>query len=314
MKPLWITLSILAGLTGGFLIFHFALLEHLFRAFFGRMELAKLENDPLLPSYYDKSRDRIIKTREEMEGIPYEEVSVTADDGVKLAADYYDFGNKKTAILMHGFHSHPLKNLSVLALDLKEKGYNLLFPYERAHGKSGGKYITYGWLEQYDLLKWIEYVDADTSAESILIYGVSMGGTTVALASDKIDCDKVKALVIDCAFTSIESLLNNLVTTKNLPDKLFMPGMKRRIKHRANLTLTQFDASESIRHDKFPTLFVYGEKDVVVRSDDFDKIYEACPAKKMLLSVPDSGHAVALVDGGEAVLERFYTFINKYVY
>ena len=313
MGALEITAIILASLSVGFLISHVILLEGLFRHFFGRMEADKMENDPLTSDYYDISRERLLQAREEIKKIPYREVAVTAADGARLVANYYDLGKENTVIFMHGFHSHPFSTFSTLALSMMEKGYNVLFPFERAHAKSGGKYITYGWKEQYDLLKWIDFVDTETTAKNVLVYGVSMGGTTVGLASDKIACPKVKALVVDCAFTGIDSLLDNLVKTMHLPGKIFLPGMKRRIKRRMGMTLDQFDMTDSIRNDKLPTFFVYGEKDFLVSRESFDETYAACPAEKEAFIAPESGHAVTMVDGGEAALDKLYAFVDRFI-
>ena len=314
MGALKITAIVLGALAVGFLIIHVFLLEHLFRRFFCKTNEKKLEHDPFLAKYHDTSREAILRARAELEQLPHREVSVLASDGVELVANYYDFGKKNTVIFMHGFHSHPFNTFSELALGLIGKGYNILFPYERAHGKSGGAHITYGWKEQYDLLKWIEYIDAETPVENILIYGVSMGGTAVGLASDKIDCDKVKALIIDCAYIGIGTLLSDVVKTLHLPGKLFVPGIKRRLKRRMGMSLDQFDVSQSVRGDRFPTLFVYGEKDAVVSRESFMKIYDSCPSEKEMLSSPNAGHAVAIIDGGAETREGFYRFINKYVY
>lgn len=55
-------------------------------------------------------------------------------------------------------------------------GYNVLIPDARAHGKSQGKYIGYGWPEKYDVQKWVKKDIAEKGKkQKIVIFGVSMG-------------------------------------------------------------------------------------------------------------------------------------------
>ncbi len=313
MKALWIIFGILIFLAIGFIISHFALIEYFFKMFFGRISLEKLNDNMFDTPCYDKSKEKIIAAKRRIEELEHKEVSVTSEDGLKLVAQFYDFGKDKTAIMMHGFHSLPLKNFSVIAESLIENGYNVLLPYERAHGKSEGEYISYGFKESDDVLKWIEYIDENTSAEKILVYGTSMGGTTVGIASEKIKSDKVKVLVIDCGFTTIEALLEYILETKHAPKKLLVPGLKRRAKKRIGMSFTDADAEKSLKSDKIPTLFIYGSQDNVVPKECIEKSFAACAAEKDLIIVEGSGHGVAIADGGDEALEKFYNFVNKYM-
>ena len=72
-----------------------------------------------------------------------EEITVESFDGLRLVAYNLPAPNAKgTWLLIHGHHSAPLREYAGLAKFFHELGYNVVLPYQRAHGKSEGKYIT----------------------------------------------------------------------------------------------------------------------------------------------------------------------------
>ena len=94
----------------------------------GKVDLSVTHYAP----YQEKLTECIGRMRRE----PCEELYITAYDGKKLYAEYYDRGYDKTAIMVHGYRSNPLNNFSYIGGKLLERGYNLLFIHHRAHGKS----------------------------------------------------------------------------------------------------------------------------------------------------------------------------------
>lgn len=78
-------------------------------------------------------------------------------DNLKLDAYYIPAvkHTKKTAVIAHGFMGNKDK-MYQYAYMFHQLGYNVLLPDDRAHGKSQGKYIGYGWLDKGDYVKWIK--------------------------------------------------------------------------------------------------------------------------------------------------------------
>ena len=117
--------------------------------------------------------------------LPFTEHEITAFDGTPLYARFYRNGDSKTTILMmHGFRSNPIHDFSCAFKFYYDKGFNLLVPDQRAHGKSGGKYITYGAKERYDAKSWLEYANTLVEGGELYATGVSMGATTVLMAAE----------------------------------------------------------------------------------------------------------------------------------
>jgi fermentation-respiration switch protein FrsA (DUF1100 family) len=57
--------------------------------------------------------------------------------------------------------------------------------------------------------------------------------------------------------------------------------------------LKDADSSDGIRDAKFPCLFICGDRDEFIRLEVFDKIYDACPARKERFIVENAEHMSA---------------------
>ena len=122
-------------------------------------------------------------------------------DGTSLRTLFFDAGSDKTAVFLHGYHAPPLNNFAVQAAILYREGLNVVFFFQRAHGGSEGT-TTMGCKEQQDLLDFLPVLTQKNATKAVLLYGMSMGCATVAYASDRLDPDLVKAMILDCGFTS----------------------------------------------------------------------------------------------------------------
>lgn len=239
-------------------------------------------------------------------------VCMRAPDGVRLSADWYHSGSDTLAICMHGFRSTPLTSFGVLGRELKNMGCDLLLVRERAHGNSEGKHSTLGILESGDLLAWISWAETHTGAKNILLCGVSMGAAAVALASDKITSDKVRAMIIDCGFASAYEQISTDCRKWHLPDKLMVPVISLCAKIVLHINL-KTSACDSLSRTQIPALFLHGTADTSVLLQQGTRCYAACASEKEQIVVEGAQHTVSLMRGGEEVKERVRAFVRKHV-
>ena len=63
-----------------------------------------------------------------------------------------------------------------------ERGYAVLIPNSRAHGASGGEFVTYRLLEKYDVIGWAHWMKAEGCAK---VYGLgeSLGASILIQAA-----------------------------------------------------------------------------------------------------------------------------------
>ncbi len=84
------------------------------------------------------------------------------------------------------------------------RGYHVLFPDNRGHGKSEGKYVGMGWHDRFDILNWIAWLNEQFPGCSIILYGLSMGGAAVMMTAGEKLPDNVKLIIEDCGYSSVK--------------------------------------------------------------------------------------------------------------
>ena len=139
----------------------------------------------------------------------YKDKYITSFDNLKLHS-YMVKRKKKTSkwvIIVHGYGEEG-KSDSRKALHFYKMGYNVLIPDLRGNGKSEGDYIGMGWDDRLDIISWANSIIKEDKQAEIVLYGTSMGGSTVLMASGEDLPSNIKAIISDCAYTSIYDLFD----------------------------------------------------------------------------------------------------------
>ena len=131
--------------------------------------------------------DYVLKEQEWLKEHQEQELKeIKSKDGLTLRAAYIPREDAKgTIICMHGYHSTNNIEFVPEVRFLWNLGYNILLPWQRSHGKSEGRYITYGVKERHDLKRWILYTNRHLGAKNkdIFLCGISMGCATTLMAA-----------------------------------------------------------------------------------------------------------------------------------
>jgi len=145
--------------------------------------------------------------------IPYQEIELTTQDGIKLAAWYTPPQNNAVILVAHGYNDNRPEAIYVF---LAKYGYGVLAWDFRAHGQSGGETCSLGYYEQLDAEAALDYVLDQPNVEHIGAWGGSMGAATMILTAAK--HPEIKAVVSDSAFPSLEDVMR-----LNTPIKIMQP-------------------------------------------------------------------------------------------
>jgi len=245
-------------------------------------DLTNTQYKPYISNLYQDMKD--------MREKPYEEVEIKSFDGLKLKANYYDNNSNKTAILIHGYKATPLNNFSTIGKYLLDMGYNLLMIYQRTHGKSDGKYITFSKKEGLDLLKWIDYVDSNEKIDEIILYGISMGSSTLMSISNKIESKKVKLLVFEAGFIKMSKMVKDSLKRKNKALLLFYPLVKVHSLCFSHFNLSGKDISKNLEKCGYKALFIHGKEDRLIDYKNTIHAYDNKKDNKELLLIDGAGH------------------------
>ncbi len=280
-----------------------------FHFIFSRMTSVKLDDVSKADSRYTPFIPAMIEGRDFIASKDPEEVMITANDGITLAADYVEAGSDRTAIFLHGYHSDAGVNFPIQGKMFYEAGFNLILVDQRAHARSGGGRSTLGVLEGDDAVKWCEYA-AERGAAKIVVYGLSMGAFAIALAADRFDPATVRTLVIDCGFTSAYGQLVCECKRRNLPWRLMMPWLRLAAKVSFGADIKK-DSTGSLARTRVPAFFIHGTADATVPVEEGKKNYEACGSEKDIFLTEGAAHTVAFPAGGNEARDRMFSFINE---
>lgn len=292
---------------------------HVFESFARRSEFDPID---LKKIYYtlDKNGKRamaakISKCIDWFKKTEHEDVSITAEDGVKLHARLYTNkdGDKKTAILAHGYKSLPELDFSVSGKALYEMGYDILLIDERAHGESGGDYITFGAKESRDLVGWCNWVK-ERSGNGFVIFGISEGCTSAILASCMRDMpDGLECVIADCGYTDINVLFRNVFGKLPVPKFLLMPILNSLCKKRGGFKTKEFDTVSVLSAGaRVPYLFIHGDNDDFVPVMCTEKNFEACGSEKKLVVIQGAGHGKSFIYDEERYMSEIGNFLKQH--
>ena len=104
----------------------------------------------------------------------------------------------------------------------------------------------------------------EKTGKSIPIYlaGVSMGATSVLMASELELPDNVFGIAADSAFTSLHAIWKHVSESNlHIPYALHKTGADRMCKKRIQMDADAASTTEALKHCQIPVLFVHGTDD-----------------------------------------------------
>lgn len=259
---------------------------------------------------YDPYRPEMRRIFQKIQECSCEFVTVTTYDGLLLSGRYYHVKDGAPLdIGFHGYRSSPLRDFaggSELSFTME---HNLLLVDQRAHGRSQGRTISFGIKERLDVLAWVEYaVERFGKDTKILLYGVSMGGATVLMASDLDLPQNVKGIVADCPYASALDIILHVGRTNPIPGWLMKPLVILGAKVFGGFDIQETDAYRAVKNAKVPILIIHGEADSFVPMQ-MSNLTLHNPHLIKRITVPGAEHGISyLVD-----TPRYHQAVREFV-
>ena len=306
-----IWLYIILILLGTLIIGHFVTIFFIFLKFFGRITRRRIDKETRKNDYAGPYLEEIFKYRKEVEELPSSELSLASFDHLTLTAQYYEKNSNKTIVMCHGFHANPLNNFAYQIKYFLDHNYNVMVINQRAHKGSEGFFSTYGQKEARDVCSWVQCACNMRNVDTVVVYGISMGATAIAYASENIFNSKVKCLILESAFTSVEALTSHILESQHVPAFLFQGGVKFLSRHLAGVTWEHNSTTRSLKKNQIPAIFVHGTKDTIAIEKFFEDNYNACLSKKYKIIVNDAPHALCALKDKDAYLDQINNILGE---
>ncbi|ELU5587429.1 alpha/beta hydrolase [Clostridium perfringens] len=247
-----------------------------------------------------------------------EDITLKSFDGLNLTSTLIMNENptNKFIVLVHGVSICYVGSLKYFDIFYKN-GFNILIVNQRRHGKSEGKYSTYGFYEKYDVNMWIEYLKSRFGNDIILgLHGESMGAGTV-METIPLN-DSIKFVIEDCGYSNFHELIGFQIThayKNRLVRKILRPSLifaNFFMKTKAKFSMKKIVPIDIVSSTSLPMMFVHGKEDYFVPWYMAVDLYKAkTKGYKELYLVEGAKHAEALEVNKILYEKKIMTFIEK---
>lgn len=249
----------------------------------------------------------------EFEAVSFEEVSITSHDNLKLFANYYHVKDGAPLVIMcHGYKGNAIRDFCGSWQLARELGHNVLLIDQRCHGRSEGHTITFGVLEQKDVLGWIRYANDRFGNVPMLLSGVSMGAATVLMVAGKELPDNVKAVIADCPYDAPSNIIKKVLgQDMGMPVGIVYPLIRFGGMVYGRFNLNADSPLEAVKLAKVPILLLHGDDDRFVPLEMSRRIHAAAPEKISFHTISGAGHALAFASAPEEFTRILREFMEK---
>ncbi|MGX7201721.1 peptidase S9 [Enterococcus plantarum] len=221
--------------------------------------------------------------------------------------------SKKWVICVHGYRSFGQRDMAYVASKFSEQQYNILVPDLRAHGKSTGNIIGMGWLDRLDLLKWVQEVIAFEPTAEIVLFGGSMGASTVMMTSGESLPKNIKGLVVDCGYSSVYSEFGAMLRSAfKLPAFPILTIANVLAKKKVGYSLKEASSVAQLAKNQLPILFIHGTVDKFVPHQMLYENMEATSGVKESLIIEKAPHLSSFIYEPEHYFATVFEFIHRY--
>lgn len=216
---------------------------------------------------------------------------LTMPDGVKIDVWIYKHKpadsskSRGTVLILHDI-GNSKADYRILAKKLAGEGFDVVLPDLRAHGRSTGKYTTFGAKEKYDQ----KYVIDELYREKLIsrplyVFGFDLGGAT-AIQYAAID-PRVNGVIAVAPNRDIFSFCRRFLPIISEAEATKVIAKAGKI---AKFDPSEASALKAAAKLKCPLILIHGQLDMTVALSDSKALYEAAAGPKELNVLPMANH------------------------
>lgn len=241
-------------------------------------------------------------------------VRTTSEDNLILVGHLAknDFSHNY-ALFFHGYRGD-WRELTMQGHDIYSLGFSTLFVEERGHGQSGGECLTFGCKERDDVKSWCKFILSMDKDAKILLFGLSMGASSVMMSLDNDLPIQVKAAITDCGYSSIPKELKYILSKTKLPLNFTYLSGKYFCWLSKKFSFTKYQPTKSLSNSNIPILMIHGETDTFVPyymlDENFSSVKQGTYKQKE--SFPIAWHALSYQVDRPRYQNIVKTFVAKF--
>ena len=243
--------------------------------------------------------------------LPKEEVYIPSYDGKKIYGVFIPCGSsQKTVIILHGVTFTFAGSIKYMHMFLN-RGFNVLMIDHRAHGRSEGTFVTFGYREKHDVSAAIDFLENRFGPHCYTgILAESMGGA-IALQHAAVD-SRARFIIEDSSFSNLHQLLSyQIKKTYNLPAFPFINIAALFIRLRSGMQIKDISPVNAVKKITVPVLFIHGGADDLVPTSMAQELYDAKAGEKEIYIADGSIHADSFWAHREEYDRRVGAFLKR---
>ncbi len=296
-KNLWIALGVGATVGAAGVCASYATTKHLMRIALDREAPRRMTKKRIRGTEYgEEAENMLAEAARALEEKETEQVEIRSADGIRLVGHWYPAENARRVIIaMHGWRSRWSRDFGTIANFWHDNGCHILFAEQRGQNNSEGAYMGFGILERHDCRDWAWWAsERCENALPIYLGGVSMGATTVLMASGLHMPATVRGIIADCGFTSPYAIWKHVVENNfHVPFGFYARAANGLCRKKLHAGSREHSTTDALAKTNIPVLFIHGADDCFVPVTMTYENYKSCASPKRLLIVPGANHGMS---------------------
>jgi len=247
-------------------------------------------------------------------GLPFEDVSFKASDGLRLAGWFVpsEKGSDATVVVCHGWGANRADVLPLTAFLHRQGGYNLFYFDFRAHGDSEGRFSTLGPYESRDLEAALDWLKENKPAATrrLGVFGLSMGGAVSLTVTAR--RPEISAVAAESSFASYKNVVARFAWLfHRIPRFPLVPLSLFFVRHRLGLDPETHAPVHHIgKIAPRPIFLIQGDRDVRMPASEGEQLFAAAKEPKTLWTIPGADHGEPAGVAGKEYEDRLLAFFD----
>ena len=262
---------------------------------------------------YDSYHDQMIAWQKEVRALSHQDFSIQSHDGLTLWGKYYEFApGAPIELMFHGYRGSAERDLCGGVQRCFALGRSILLVDQRTAGRSGGHTISFGVNEHKDCLAWVDFMIRHFGPDvKIILTGISMGASTVALAAGQDLPKNVVGVLADCGYHSGKAIICKCADEMHLPGKLVYPFIRLGAMLFGGFDPNLSEPAKALQSCRLPVIFFHGESDDFVPCHMSRIMAENCAGPSRLVTVPGAVHGLSYIVQPQWDLQEVADFFTE---
>jgi hypothetical protein len=247
--------------------------------------------------------------------LPFEEFWFNSADNQRLHAWLIPAIDpvRGTILYLHGVGDNKISGLR-LAQVFHARHFNVLMYDSRAHGRSSGRYCTYGYYEKFDVAKAIDVLAEKKiiSLGAIGLFGTSMGAA-IAVQAASVE-PRIRAIVAEGCFTNLRTItVDYQKRLLRMPWHFLRNVAMKRSEHLAHFSHHEVSPLRALAEVHVPILFIHGKSDTFIKYKYSEQLFAAAHEPKELYLIEGADHTNIHAVAHGAYEDRVVSFFERWL-